>query len=201
MDRRPTPQEKKRLDYERQHFPHAEYPHAYRKSRPRKKAFDRRKTRRRAERLVRGVTGDAAEVLARADDESLTEAHVRRARRGSWFHKAPLRTLRERVRDGLATRELVDGRTRFRRAYDPAKRSAYEAFLTARMRGRTERTRALAAHFRALLDPPAPHDIGQWRGTPMFEKRQWLEGFLRDAPEWEGRLRRWIEAQEADETG
>lgn len=191
---RPGPREKKEREYE-DRFACSEYPHLFRKGWPRKKAKASRRFRRRAEGLLRGLEGDAGEVLERAEDAGATEAAVRRAdvRR---VRKWGTVSLRDRVR--LSRRERVErlGFNFFTSPYDPAEhRKPFKTFLAAQMEGRTEHTREAASFIAYLLDEP---EI-----TPFYDrhynKRAWVAAFLRDAPGWEARLRAWIAEQEGGE--
>ena len=58
MSKVKTPREKKRLAYDRDHVSPAEYPHAFRKTWPRKKAQAERSTRRKVRQALRGVGDD-----------------------------------------------------------------------------------------------------------------------------------------------
>lgn len=61
MSKVKTPQEKKRLAYDRDHVSPAEYPHAFRKTWPRKKAQAERSARREVRQLL-GTGGDEIAV-------------------------------------------------------------------------------------------------------------------------------------------
>jgi hypothetical protein len=65
MSRVKSPQEKKRLAYDRDHVTPAEYPHAFRKLWPKKKATVERAARRKARRVLKASGDDTAATAVR----------------------------------------------------------------------------------------------------------------------------------------
>jgi hypothetical protein len=104
-----APLKKKRLAYDRDHVTPAEYPHAFRRKWPRKKAKAERATRRKVRQVLK-MTGDQAAI-----------ADVRRERVRKWGSI----TLRESVRLKKLKRQQMVGahkarQTRRGRVYPPS---------------------------------------------------------------------------------
>jgi len=100
MSKVKTPHKKKRLAYDRDHVSPAEYPHAFRKNWPRKKATAERRARRKA-RQVLAATGDDTEV-----------ATIRRKQIWKWG----VLTVRESLEFKRRKRQALIGTNKARRA-------------------------------------------------------------------------------------
>ena len=87
MKRRKSPRVKKQDEYEKDHRTHMENPHAFRKNWPKKKARVNRRDRVKVRSL-----------LARADADELTRAHVKSVTGGHDVFKTGVLTLRQWVR-------------------------------------------------------------------------------------------------------
>ena len=187
-----TPQQKKRLAYERDHVTQSEYPHLARKGRPKWKAIASRTARRRADRLVEGLNNRPADaVLEEADMEGLTAAYVRDARSSTLYWRHAVFTLRQHVEDRKKNRLWVSAVRMFGQAYDSARHQVpFGAYLTTLVSGAGEGSREMAAFLADVLDPEPRHDIMDWRRR---RRGEWLRAFLRDRPDWEPRLRAWID--------
>lgn len=193
--RRRTPRADKQLDYTRQRRSRSEYPHAFRRKWPRKKA--------RAEQAFRRTQRQALEGIPhRVEEEHLDEAQDRFIA----VHRQPVRNwgaspLGEVVRVGLEQRF---GRTcwnLFKEKYRSEQhRSQFVAYLGAltSSRRRTYASQQLARVFATWTYPEAlerdrvsPTESPPW--TPAFPD-EWLRAFFHDEPAWEPRLRAWIDA-------
>jgi len=154
MPRR-TPQEKKRLEYDRDRYVEAENPHLFRKGWPKKKALASRRERRRGERLLEGLRNLPAEaVVEHAEDAALTASHAAHAQPGRWLAKQGVLTVRQRVAHRTARRVEQTGFNFFKQEYDSAAhRKDFAAFLTSVVVGGGPGSDALAAHLGRLLDP------------------------------------------------
>jgi hypothetical protein len=162
--RRRSPRKKKALDYEHQRRSTAEYPHAHRKSTPRKKAGVHRRRRREVARaLAAPIEADAR--LAPAGERIPGKLRTRP-------YSAPLG---EAVARAQLRRMNRVGHNLFRRPYD---REALGAFVVSLVEGRSAHSRRLAA---ALAERLAAGD-------------PWLAAFCVDEPVWAARLRAWIAA-------
>ena len=196
MSRR-TPQEKKRLEYDRDHYVEAERPHLFRNTWPKKKAHANRRDRRRAERLLEGLRNLPADfVVAHADDSALTAEHVANAhpRRALW--KAGVRSLRERVARRNASWARRVGYNFFMTPYSSAlHREPFAAFLDSVVAGAGPGSASLAA---ALADALEPAVHAPWVNDWRHGRRAWLLAFFRDEPTWEPRLRSWLDARLGD---
>jgi hypothetical protein len=189
---RRDPRRAKDLDYDHQRRSGAEYPHAWRRALPAKKARSERAARRGAAAALRAARG-ANDPTSVERAESRAD-RVRRRSVRSW----PNPTLRDHVTRGARARLDRVGWNFFKRRYDPAlHRDAFIAFLTALTAAR--RDRALAARFDAILRTPTPApDTIAWeaRRWPPDASRQraWLAEFFADEPDWQPRLQAWIAA-------
>jgi signal recognition particle subunit SEC65 len=196
MTRRQTPQEKKQLEYDRDRYVDAEYPHLLRKRWPKKKAAVSRRERRRAERLVSGLRNLPADVVVETgEDAGITAEHVRSTRMPHALWKSGIRTVRERVADRVEKRARTAGFNLFKQPYDAAlHRAPFAAFLASVVKGPPASTtsKVRAAHWARVLDPAPLH--GE-RDQPWRERRrEWTQAFFRDEPQWETWLREWIAA-------
>jgi hypothetical protein len=192
--RRRTPQEKKRLEYDRDRFVEAENPHLFRKGWPKKKARTSRRDRRRAERLLEGIRNRPADaVVEHADDVALTAEHVGSVRPGRSLWKAGILTVRERVAHRKLQRVNRTGFHFFSRDYESAEhRKPFAAFLASLVAGAGPGSDAMAEHLADLLDGRVHNPYtDHWR----LRRRAWLRAFFRDEQEWEPRLRKWLDAR------
>ena len=93
---RRSPQEKKQLEYTRDHFTFAEHVHAFRKQWPLKKALSNRKYRRKSDELLApaktGMSVDDAELTS----GDVTSARVMKLVRRERLHKSGTVTVGER---------------------------------------------------------------------------------------------------------
>lgn len=199
VKRRLSPREKKEQEYARDHYVAWENPHLARHGWSRKKRRESRYERRRAERLVRSAAGLPAEdAIDTAEERAITVEHLRDGIVPSHMKwKWGVEPLRDRVERKIEERAFLTGYVaHFRGPYTPEEhRAPFERFLSAMMEGRGRGSRELAWRFEALLDP-------EWEEEGyrhIIAERRWLYAFLRDAPEWEPRLRAWIARVTADE--
>jgi hypothetical protein len=184
VKRQRTPSEKKALSYKKDYITIAEYPHAFRRNWPRKKARLQRAERRKVRQLLRQVTPEQ-----QAEERDYTPLKpVRRRRIKKWGVTA----LGTRVRERLQARVNWTAWNFFKSPYNSKRhREKFVKFLETLIEGRTEKSQALAHLFDDIMAPPRPH--------PPFGKiyadrrREWLQAFFKDEPAWEGRLRTWIQ--------
>lgn len=184
MPRRKTPQQKKEAAYEHERFSMAEYPHSARRNKPRDRAQEERRFRRKSNELVR-VPQKAA------SQEDLEPVLNRRIRGSNYLLGGPCISLREKVD---ATLELRIGRTAwncFKDPYSPRGREKFKKILISVMRGRSDKSAALARMFQDLI---CGEHFGYWGFlTQSFSDRQnWVRRFLADEPEVGAELRKWI---------
>jgi hypothetical protein len=116
---RKSPPEKKQLEYTRDHFTFAEYPHAFRKQWPLKKALVNRKFRRKSDELLAqakcGMSSDEAERASR----DVTSAQINKSVTRQRLIKSGTVTVGERVERKLQKRKEAAGRrVKSRRKYD-----------------------------------------------------------------------------------
>jgi hypothetical protein len=199
MPRRLTPQEKKRMEYDRDRYVDAEYPHLLRKRWPKKKAAVSRRDRRRGERLVAELRNRPADEVVDAGDEAgITARAAHRTLTPHALRKSGVKTVRERLADRAESRQRKTGFNFFREPYDAARhQKPFAAYLASIVAGPPsgDGSRARAAHLARVLDPtPMDPRTDRWRET----RRLWMHAFFRDEPEWDARLRAWIDACLAD---
>ncbi|MBL8045312.1 MAG: hypothetical protein JNL09_02165 [Anaerolineales bacterium] len=180
MKKRRTPQEKKQLSLSKDHVVLAEYPHAFRKSWPKKKA--------RANQVYRHKIRQALSTQYDVDRIDLAESAVKAIVRKP-IQKWDVVSLGERVNNKLEVRRSRLGWNFFRQPYSSvADRERFVAFLSALIVGRSAESFRLARVVAEWLAPPH-HDIS-WH--KLEEKQRWLTAFFKDEPTWEKRLHKWI---------
>ncbi len=175
--RQRTPQEKKRLRYVKDSDPNAEYPHAFRKSWPKKKARIKQSQR-------RAVRQDLSELIHGEQAEEV-ESRVR-TRTSFRLIKWGARSLGERVRQSLQKRRDTIGWNSFRQGYSrPLHRKKFIAFLKSLMEGDTPESARRKDVVRGWLQSRrGPYLVGN--------RRRWLDAFFQDAPDWERKLLDWV---------
>lgn len=171
MKRRLTPQEKKAYAYQKEHFDTAEYPHAFRRSWPKKKAQAKRAYRHKVKQsLDSAVTQYTDDIDAQTRVTEIARKNVR---------KWPTLTLRGWLEERQSRRAFKFARDLLSESYD------------------TEKHRE---HFLNLLStlPTTSQFYGPAlaRGLALLLQGAWLRDFLCAEPEWEARLRDWIDEQD-----
>jgi len=181
-----SPPEKKDRAYREDHVVTSEYPHAFRRQWPRKKARSHRAYRRRVNQLL----GRLPETHNDEDDrrEDSTAESVRR----TIARKDGVITLREYVIRTHERRVRTTAWNFFKTPYDASThRPRFAAFLSEITKGDTPYLREVATFFGDMLDGVA---VG-YSGRPLPPSPRhvdWVKAFLRDEPDWEPRLRAWI---------
>jgi hypothetical protein len=171
---------RKELDYDRHRRSAAEFPHAWRRQLPRKKARARRAFRR----------GIAEALRAARDRAEFAEADLDTVQRRAvvpW----PNPTLREHVTRVLNNRVERVAWNYFKNPYDSERhRVPFARFLAALTAGRSP---ALAQRFRRILSTPPARSVGPGRVWPPDPAQQhgWLLAFFADEPQWRQRLHDW----------
>jgi len=187
--RRRDPREAKELDYARHRRGAAEYPHAWRRQLPRKKAGAQRAFRRSTAEALRAARGRVQTGRAERAAENLDD--VRRRAVESW----PSPTLAEHVARVLDNRVERVAWNYFKSPYDSERhRQPFARFLATVTSGRPGHPRALAQRFaRILATPPAATSgpLHSWPPDPAHNHR-WLLAFFADEPDWQQRLHQWI---------
>ena len=185
MRQKRTPQAKKELDYEKQHFSPGEYPHAFRRNWPRKKARVNREYRRKADELLSKISIEpAVTVEEQIDDGGLTRNRFRKSVLKKRVRKWGVATLKERVDSRLETRASQIGRQYFKDAYCREKHLVgFIRFLQSNVITSSKLALSYASFFDEVLDTSHRRYITQYR---------WLQCFFKDAPGWERTLRRWL---------
>jgi hypothetical protein len=185
MKRRKTPLEKKTLAYKKEHILTVEYPNAFRRYWPRKKAAAARKERRQVRQQLAEIVPPHATDLR--PDFPLKP--VRRDRVQKWPSSVtPLGTLVPQRHYWRVARIAWNF---FKQPYlSSAHRERFCAFLSQLTQSKTTYTSRVARLFAELLNPPAMHVHAEF-AAGGDRRVEWLRAFLKDAPEWEPRLRNW----------
>ena len=190
MKERKTPQQKKALSYKKDRVVTTEYPHAFRRNWPRKKAFANRAYRRRIHQaVVQYHVHEGAEEFVTRDP-----ATIRRRPERKW---GPPTALCDVVVYHLQTRIHRIGWNFFKSEYDSARhQQQFIRFLQAQIAGKTGRAREIARFFNSILQPrelDTELEEGPWlREWSRNSRAAWLAAFFGDEPDWEPRLRAWI---------
>ena len=185
MERKRTPQTKKELDYEKQHFSACEYPHAFRKNWPRKKARVNREYRRKADVLLSKISIEPAAALEqKIEYKGLTRNRFGKSVLRKRLRKLGVETLKERVDWRLVKRTSQIGRNYFKDPYRSEKHKAgFIRFLQSNVITSSKLAISYASFFDEVLDTSHRTYITQYG---------WLQCFFKDAAGWERTLRRWI---------
>ncbi len=187
MSTRKPPAEKKALAYQKDHIVDAEYPHAFRRKWPVKKARANRAFRRRAHQLLNEVD---SVTLDQDDSGEVRLETVRRREVRKWGSAIPLGA---RVEERKRLRVMRTAHNYFKTPYaGNLHRERFTAFLASLVEGRTENSRELALFLNDLLDAPESAARPSYPCGASPSQRQWLSAFLSESPEWESRLRAWI---------
>jgi len=185
IKKRRTPQEQKRLRYTKDHVVLAEYPHLFRKSWPKKKAGRNQVYRRKVRQALIISPGETP-------DAQVLQSEAQTIRRKPILRWGAV-SLQERVAIKLRIRRSRLGWDFFTRPYSTARdREHFVAFLTALTAGKSNESAKYALVVSEWIDPSSEPQ-SPW--LKVAEKRQWLRAFFRDEPEWEARLRNWIDSR------
>jgi hypothetical protein len=195
MKKPSTPREKKQLEYKKDHAIGAEYPHTFRRSWPRKEAAARRAFRRKVRQLNATLEAHREDNFP---DGAEPEA-IRRRQVQKWGAPPMGEVIPRRIENRL----LRTGWNFFKSTYNEASdRERFSAFLASVVIGRTQQSERLASLFRQALDSESPRmpgllpagldpSIRMW--PPQWSRwHDWLQAFFKDEPEWEQRIREWV---------
>ncbi len=184
-----SPAEKKALDYRKNRTVHAEYPHAFRKQWPRKKARSHRKYRRQSHQSLFAVI--PRRMIADEIDD-VQQVPVQRDRVKKWTYRGmSTLSLRELVLYRLQRRAEVTLASFFKEPYTPDRhREKFSHFLASITSSHSLQVRIMAELLGRLLDAPMMVKMGRFQR--LQRRCAWLDRFLIDEPAWEPRLRAWI---------
>jgi len=165
------PEKKKRLSYERDRVTDAEYPHAHRKSGPRKKVSLHQWQRGRDRQVLSAVAHGDADLDAPLSDELSIKPKYEKVIGTTPLGEVVTRKLDRRIKRA--------GWNFFKRPYQSEHdRQPFCAFVSALTEGASETSAAVAAQFQQRLDDHDP----------------WMLAFFEDEPDWRPRLAAWIES-------
>jgi hypothetical protein len=182
-----NPSEKKQIAYEKDHFNWAESAQAQRKTWPYMKAYSKRQERRKVRVRLDDIAG--------ADEDTQGDFASRPVRRPHAHKFCGVGTLRETVDRRMFTRARRTAYGLFKHSYATDKHcERFSALLESITHSQTPYAQELAQLFDELLDPPADR---RQRRFHSVHKQEWLEAFFHDRPDWEPRLRAWVEAMQA----
>ena len=184
---RKTPVQKKRLAYNKDHVLRVEYPNAFRRYWPRRKAQASQKERRQVRRLLGDLVPDQ-NAEARLD---MPLRPVRRDRVRKWSGSAT--PLGEHIAHRHHMRVSRAAWNFFKTPYDSTRHKArFIAFLAQITQEKTVYTIKVAAMFQELLLPPVCLSDAQY-SSRLDQRSRWLQAFVADEPEWGARLQAWID--------
>ncbi len=189
-----NPQDKKRIEYERNHYVIAEYPHAFRKNWPRKKVRANREFRRKADEVVNDLRHlSASDAVDVAETLSVTRERVLKSISKQRLRKWSVVSLHERVQRTLEDRVRHKARLFFRMSYESdTHRASFVKYLPSVIENESAYFMPLAMFFDELLNQYVPWQI---------RDREWLMEFFLEEPEWEQRLRSWVEMMKENHGG
>lgn len=191
---RKTPQEKKDLKYKKER--RAGALHGYVKSYPKTKARINRASRHEANVVLRGAgIGSLESAVEVADEQAITRERLRHSveRAPGADFKAYQHALREWVDGRLEGRVRSAGRDRyFALPYNSAvHRERFCKYLQTVLSGRSAKSAEVARFYGEVLGPSG---VEEERLTARW--RVWLRAFFKDAPDYEPKLRAWIQEME-----
>lgn len=156
----------KQRDYDNQHISDAEYPHAWRHQRARRKASLHRSRRRKTSMLLT-ETAQTGTLEAPTAEQRATR-HCNRVNIRS-------RSLRESLARRMTRRVRTIGHNHTKKTYNAARdQEAFVAMLESIVAGRSK---VVAAEMRDRLVDQTP----------------WMQAFFADCPEWGSRLMGWVD--------
>lgn len=181
MSRITDPTEKKAAAYENDYRNQSEYPHAFRRIFPRRKARANRTYRHQVRQYVAGN----AENILQQEESSIPPVRRKTVRKwtplplGRWVEHRQAKRIRQ-----VAWNYFRDPYVRERDS------ERFSGFLAGTIAVDTAETRALALHWHVLLHGFKP---GQPRSYMNDDRRSaWLQAFLTDNPDWDQRLHAWM---------
>ena len=179
------PAEEKERSYKRDRYVRAEYPHAFRKQWPRKKAYAQRKYRHQTRQAVQAATPDkiSADELDDIDVESVRRVPIRK-----WgFPGETTARLEDIIQQRLERRAQAALTRFFKYAYDSNRdRERFEQFLEAVISSDSALNQHIVQAFQQLLDAPQMVTIAGYQR--QSRRSAWLDTFLADQPVWAKRL-------------
>lgn len=166
----------------------AEYPHAFRRQFPRKRAIANRLERRKVRQQLNGLA--APEHQEERDIMPLRP--VRRPIVRKWSYSAV--PLKEWIKDRHEFRASRTAWNFFKQPYDSQyHRQRFANFLQTLTsnHNKSPHTTTVAKTFQLVLNAP---ERSVWRNNILHIDRRytWLQAFFKDEPLWEARLRDWI---------
>jgi hypothetical protein len=192
IKRRKTPQEKKANEYAKDHLVTG-FEASYRVARNFRKSWPRQKVH--AGKAYRRATNQRLHAQAAQGDTSSNLPYYEPIRR-RMVRKWPgsITPLGKVVEERIEKRVIGSAQDFFWYDYESDRDCArFSAFLQSRVGGRTAKSRLLAFYLRDLMEPS---NEGRWADNEWLSEKgqQWLRAFFRDEPEWEARVRAWIDS-------
>jgi hypothetical protein len=176
-----NPTDKKQIAYKKDHVYHAESQQAFRKTWPLVKAWSKREERHKVrEKLIH---------LTDADEDDRGDFALKPVRRKKVSKFAPVVPLGESVQARLHQRGRTLGWNLLKEPYSSEEhRERFIAMLESATRMKGESARGFAKTIAPVLLPGLQSEYWSPPQLPV-----WLRAFFADAPEWEPRLRAWVE--------
>jgi hypothetical protein len=181
-----NPTNKKQIAYRKDHVYHAESQQAFRKTWPLIKAWSKREERHKVrEKLIN---------LTDADEDAQGDFALKPVRRKKVQKFAPVVPLGESVQQRLYQRGRMLGANLLKAQYSTEEhRDRFIALLESVTRMEGEAASGFARMMELALLPGPIYDQWGYLRRPSPNLVAWLHTFVADAPEWEPRLRAWVE--------
>jgi hypothetical protein len=190
---RKTPQEKKNLEYKKERRTGSL--HGYVKSYPKTKARINKASRHEANAVLKGAGIESLQSAVEVtDDDAITRERLQHSieRAPGADFKAYPHTLKEWVGSRLEGRVQFAGDRYFAEAYKSERhRKGFSKYLQTILSGRSAKSFEIARFYEEVLNPSAL-EAERYHAR----RRAWLRAFFRDEPEYECKLRAWMQEME-----
>ena len=175
-NRRLSPQEKKKNRYDKDYVLYVEYPHSFRKSWKDGMREENRHYRRKIKQEFHDV--DTCE-------DAIKSIRLRECKKRSF----DIITVRERVQTQLDQRRIRQAWSYFKQPYNSKlHRQDFVYFLSLLVESKSVQAGRAALEIRNWLYPSPADYYYRWNQWHY----EWLQRFFQDEPEWELRLKNWI---------
>ncbi|WP_019506651.1 hypothetical protein [Pleurocapsa sp. PCC 7319] len=175
-NRRLTPQQKKKYRYDKDYVLNVEYPHSFRKSWKDGMREKNRHYRRKVKQKFIDI--DSCE-------DAVKSIRRKKCKKLSW----DIITVRERVQTQLDQRQIRQAWSYFKQPYNSRfHRQDFVRFLSLLIESKSIQAQRAAWEIRDWLYPSSTDFYYRWNSL----HHKWLREFFKDEPEWELRLKKWI---------
>lgn len=174
--RRLTPQDKKRNRYDKDYVLNVEYPHNFRKSWKEGMREENRHYRRKVKQQFNNIDNCEYEIKS---------IHRKKYKKSLW----DVRTVRARVEAQLDQRRIRQAWSYFKQPYNSKlHRQDFVYFLSLLIESKSVQAQRAALEISNWLNLSPTDFFYRWNQWHY----EWLQNFFKDEPEWELRLKQWI---------